>query len=124
MVDVTQRWLGEQGLRSLSFSCDVLPERHVTLEVVCAPSIVGILWQLPALLPQSSAAPSRPIAIASRCGTRDAAHDVLHNVGASDRPTKLFWQAKARDGEDFVEPLQNARRHSRSIVFQPAGEIA
>jgi hypothetical protein len=37
-IDVTRRRLGEQGRRELRLSCDVLPERHVTLGVVCAPS--------------------------------------------------------------------------------------
>jgi transposase len=47
-VDVTRRWLGEQGRRGLSFSCDVLAERHGVPEVACEPSVVGSLWRLPA----------------------------------------------------------------------------
>jgi hypothetical protein len=39
----------------LRLSCDVLLERHVTLEVVCAPSVGGSLWLLPASPPRSSA---------------------------------------------------------------------
>src|SRR6516225_9182787 len=71
-VDVTRRWLDEQGRRELSFSFDVLAERYGVPEVACAPSIVGSLLRLPAWPPRSSAGPSRPIAIASRCGRRDA----------------------------------------------------
>ena len=52
------------------------------------------------------------------------AHDILHDVGAGERPTKFFRQAEPRDGEDFVEALQNARRYARRIVFQPSREIA
>src|SRR3954454_3983804 len=66
-VDVTRRWLDEQVRGGLSFSFDVLPRRHGVPEVVCGPSIVGSLLLLPASLPRSSVAPSRPIAIASRC---------------------------------------------------------
>src|SRR5258708_29857072 len=69
-VDVTRRWLDEQGRHELSFSFDVLAERHGVPEVACAPSIVGSLLRLPACPPRSSPAPSRPIAIASRCGRR------------------------------------------------------
>ena len=47
-VDVTRRWLDEQGRRELSFSFDVLAERHGVPEVACAPSIVGSLLRLPA----------------------------------------------------------------------------
>src|SRR5215204_6996181 len=71
-VDVTRRWFGEQGRRALRYSFDVLAERHGALVVACAPSIVGSLLLLPASPPRSSAAPSRPIAIASRCGRRAA----------------------------------------------------
>ncbi len=46
-VDVTRRWLDEQGRRELSFSFDVLAERHGVPEVACAPSIVGSLLRLP-----------------------------------------------------------------------------
>jgi hypothetical protein len=46
-IDVKRRWLDEQG-RRVSFCSGVLPERHVTLEVACAPSVVGSLWPLPA----------------------------------------------------------------------------
>jgi hypothetical protein len=46
------------------------------------------------------------------------AHDILHDVGAGKRPTKFFRQAEPCDSEDFVEALQNARRHARRIVFQ------
>ena len=52
------------------------------------------------------------------------AHDILHDVGACERAAKFLWQAESRDGEDLVEALQNARRHARSVVFQPAREIA
>ena len=44
-IDVKRRWLGEQG-RRVSFCFDVLPGQHVTLEVACAPSVVGSLWPL------------------------------------------------------------------------------
>ena len=69
---VMRRWLDQQGRCELSFSFDVLAKRHGVLEVACAPSIVGSLWRLPAWPPRSSAGPSRPIAIASRCDRRDA----------------------------------------------------
>src|SRR6516225_9396902 len=118
-VDVTRRWLDEQGRRKLSFSYDALAERYGVPEVACAPSIVGSLLRLPAWPPRSSAGPSRPIAIASRCGICD----ILHDVGACERAAKFLWQAESRDGEDLVEALQNARRHARSVVFQPAREI-
>ena len=42
-IDVKRRWLGEQG-RRVSFCSGVLPERHVTREVACEPSVVGSLW--------------------------------------------------------------------------------
>ena len=71
-VDVTRRWLDQQGRRELSFSFDVLAERYGVPEVACATSIVGSLLRIPAWPPRSSAGPSRPIAIASRCGRRDA----------------------------------------------------
>src|SRR6516225_8489818 len=35
-VDVTRRWLDEQGRRELSFSFDALAERHGVPEVACA----------------------------------------------------------------------------------------
>ena len=44
---IKRRWLGEQG-RRVGFCFGALAERHVTLEVACAPSIVGSLWPLPA----------------------------------------------------------------------------
>ena len=47
-VDVTRRWLGEQGRRGLSFSSDVLPERHGVPEVACEPSVGRSLLLLPA----------------------------------------------------------------------------
>jgi hypothetical protein len=47
-ADVTRRRLDEQGRRGLSFSFDVLPERHGVPEVACEPSVVGSLWRLPA----------------------------------------------------------------------------
>ena len=47
-ADVTRRWLDEQGRRGLSFSFDVLPERHGVPEVACEPSVVGSLSRLPA----------------------------------------------------------------------------
>ena len=59
-VDVTRRRLGEQGRRELRLSCDVLPEWHVTLEVVCVPSVGGSPWLLPASPPRSSAMPLKP----------------------------------------------------------------
>ena len=46
-VDVTQRWLGEQG-RDSTFSFDVLPEQRGVLVVACAPSVGGSPSQLPA----------------------------------------------------------------------------
>ena len=46
-IYVKRRWLGEQG-RRVSFCFGVLPERRVTPEVACAPSVVGSLWPLPA----------------------------------------------------------------------------
>src|SRR6266540_7114417 len=45
-IDVTRRWLGEQGRRELSLSFDVLAERHGALAVVCAPSVGGSLLLL------------------------------------------------------------------------------
>jgi len=47
-ADVTRRRLDEQGRRGLSFSFDVLPERHGVPEVACEPSVGGSLWRLPA----------------------------------------------------------------------------
>ena len=52
------------------------------------------------------------------------AHDILHDVGTGERPAKFFRQAEPRDGENFVEALQNARRYARRVVFQPSREIA
>ena len=46
-IDVKRRWLGEQESR-VSFCSGLLPERHVTREVACEPSVVGSLWTLPA----------------------------------------------------------------------------
>ena len=42
-IDVKLRWLGEQARRELSVWSDALPVRHVMLEVVCEPSVVGSL---------------------------------------------------------------------------------
>src|SRR6478672_8694359 len=64
--------------------------------------------------------PSLHVAADATHGT----HDVLHDVGACERSAKLLWQAEPRDGEDFVEALQDAPRHARRIVFQPTREIA
>ena len=45
-ADVTRRRLDEQGRRGLSFSFDVLPERHGVPEVACEPSVGGSLLLL------------------------------------------------------------------------------
>jgi hypothetical protein len=42
-IDVKLRWLGEQARRGLSVWSGALPVRHVMLEVVCEPSVVGSL---------------------------------------------------------------------------------
>ena len=52
------------------------------------------------------------------------AHDVLDDVGAGERAAKFLRQAEPRDGENFVEALQNACRYARRVVFQPSCEIA
>jgi hypothetical protein len=45
-IDVSRRWLGEQGRRGLSFSSDVIAERLVMQEVTCELSVVGSLLLL------------------------------------------------------------------------------
>ena len=45
-VDVTRRWLGEQGRCGLSFSFDVLSERLGVPEVACELSVGGSLLLL------------------------------------------------------------------------------
>jgi hypothetical protein len=50
-VNVTR--FGEQGHRLLSFSFDVLPERHGVPEVACEPSVDGSPWPLPVWRPRS-----------------------------------------------------------------------
>ena len=52
------------------------------------------------------------------------AHHILHDVGAGERPTKFLRQTEPRDGEDFVEALQNLAETPGPVVFQTSCEIA
>ena len=75
----------------------MLPERHVTLEVVCAPSVGGSLPAALISLPRSSARPLKPIAhrFTLRQTRRTVLYDVFHDVGAGERPTKFFRAGQA-----------------------------
>src|SRR5439155_9718556 len=102
MVDVMRLWFGEQGRCWLKLSFALLPERHVALAVVCAPSAVGILLRLPARPLPSSASPSRP----------------------SERAPQLLRQSKPRDGENLVDAFQDRAGNARPVAFEPLGEVA
>ena len=92
-VDVTRRWLDEQGRRELSFSFDVLAERHGVPEVACAPSIVGSLLRLP-VQPQCRLgceascrrATSTTLAEGARLSHRSGSSTVVHRRRRSDLP--------------------------------------
>jgi len=61
-----------------------------------------------------------PIAWTFAADTADRAVHVLDDVGAGERSAELLWQAQARDREDFIEPFENAGRHTRRLAFQAA----
>ena len=51
-------------------------------------------------------------------------HHVLDRVGAGERATERRRQPEAVDGQHLVEPFENAGRHARRLLVEPAGEIA
>jgi len=53
----------------------------------------------------------------------DGAVHVLDDVGAGQRPAQFDRQAKAGDGEDFVDALQDAGADARGLAFEAAGEV-
>src|SRR5262252_6682848 len=124
MVDVMRRWLGEQE-RHVSFCFGSRPERHVTLEVVCEPSIVGSLWLPPAWRLRSSASPLRPSASASHCGdAAHRAHYILDHVGTGERASHLLRQSEPRDGEDFIDAFEDRAGDPGPVSFETLGKIA
>src|SRR5450755_5163748 len=54
----------------------------------------------------------------------DGAHHVLGDVGAGERAAQLIGQLETYDGEDFVEPLENARGNAWPLPIEAAGEVA
>lgn len=48
---------------------------------------------------------------------------VLDDVGAGQRPAQFDRQSKAGDGEDFVNPLQDAAGNAGIFMFQAAGQV-
>ena len=54
----------------------------------------------------------------------DRAVHVLDDVGAGQRAAQFGRQAQAADGEDFIQPFQNAAGNARGVVVQAAGKIA
>ena len=48
---------------------------------------------------------------------------VLDDVGAGQRPAQFDRQSKAGDGEDFVDPLQDAAGNAGIVMFQAAGQV-
>ena len=54
----------------------------------------------------------------------DRAHHVLGDVGAGERAAQLGRQLQPNDGEDFVDPLQDAGGGAGPVLFEPARQIA
>jgi len=54
----------------------------------------------------------------------DGAVHVLDDVGAGQRAPQLGRQSQAGDGEDLVEPIEDAGRALRSLALESTGEIA
>ena len=48
---------------------------------------------------------------------------VLDDVGAGQLPPQADRQSKAGDGEDFVDPLQDAAGNAGIVMFQAAGQV-
>src|SRR5471030_1234454 len=51
------------------------------------------------------------------------AHHVLDDVSTGERSTQVSGKPKAADGENLVEPFQNACRHAWRIMLQSSGEV-
>ena len=51
-------------------------------------------------------------------------HHVLDGVGAGERAPELAGKSKAVDGEEFVEPFEDAGADPGRLMFEPASEIA
>ena len=49
------------------------------------------------------------------------AERVLYDVGAGERAPEFVRQAEADDGEDLVQPLQDAARDARFLMLQTPG---
>ena len=109
MVDIRRHWLSGQDRSDLSFSSDRLRAR---LEVACKPSGVGkpfVASCIAAEVERSAIeADRRRFTVAA--DTTHSVHDI-HDVGACERPAKYGRHGEPRDGEDFIEALQNARPH-------------
>ena len=52
------------------------------------------------------------------------AERVLDDVGAGKRAPEFVRQAEADDGEDLVQPLQDAARDARFLMLQTPGQVA
>ena len=52
------------------------------------------------------------------------AERVLDDVGAGERAPEFVRQAEADDGEDLVQPLQDAARDARFLMLQTPGQVA
>ena len=52
------------------------------------------------------------------------AEGVLDDVGAGERAPELVRQAETDDGEDLVQPLQDAARDARFLMLQTPRQVA
>ena len=52
------------------------------------------------------------------------AERVLDDVGAGERAPEFVRQAEADDGEDLLQPLQDAARDARFLMLQTPGQVA
>ena len=48
----------------------------------------------------------------------------IDDVGAGKRAPEFVRQAEADDGEDLVQPLQDAARDARFLMLQTPGQVA
>ena len=57
-------------------------------------------------------------------GLAHRAERVLYDVGAGERAPEFVRQAEADDGEDLVQPLQDAARDARFLMLQTPDQVA
>ena len=67
--------------------------------------------------------PGVPPAFDVSANLPDGPVHVLDDVGAGQRPAQFDRQSKAGDGEDFVDPLQDAAGNAGIVMFQAAGQV-